>query len=396
MQVHVALLLVVLVVSGCGSQSSRVFNAAAPVSSDVTVWYPVGDVNNFKGPIGLKGLKGRDGSVAWVAATGEYTTPALGFPVQIGDVIYTEGNLLQSGPDRLYAVRATDGHILWQEPLPLQDASNPANFTIAADSTTVLFGDTQSGLYAVDTATGMVRWHVDEPFVGTFIRQIAVGGGVAVALVPGTKDGSARLAVFRENDGKLLWYGPEYQSSAGLSLGVNSRAVYIVSDEATRLSSPELIAYNSGTGDELWHYVIAGGIVAVTDQTVLLGSAYIDNGKSDNIACVDAVTGALRWEAHGNYNQWYELSPSPTAVYVPTTTNPTELAAISMASGAQLWRIEVGNYLPGEVMQEDGVAFAFLEGSQNFFGPSTPNRLVALDAQSGRVYWERDIPDKNS
>ena len=125
----------------------------------VTVWYPVGDVNNVKGLIGLKGLKGRDGSDAWVAATGRYATPALGFPVQIGGVIYTVGNLLQSGPDKLYAVRATDGHILWQEPLPLQDASNPANLTIAADSTTVLLSDAQSGLYAVDTVTGMMRWH---------------------------------------------------------------------------------------------------------------------------------------------------------------------------------------------------------------------------------------------
>ena len=47
-------------------------------------------------------------------------------------------------------------------------------------------------------------------------------------------------------------------------------------------------------------------------------------------------------------------------------------------------------YLPGEVMQEEGVAFAFLEGAQNYFGPSIPNRLVALDAQAGTVYWERD------
>jgi hypothetical protein len=181
MPVHAALLLVVLVSSGCGGQSSSVLNAEAPLSPEVTVWYPVGDFN-VKGPIGLKALRGRDGEDAWVAATGEYATPALGFPVQVGD-------------------------------------------------------------------------------------------------------------------------------------------------------------------------------------------------------------------ANGNYDQWYELSASPTAVYIPTTSNPTGLSAISMADGAQLWRIAVAGYLPGNVVQEDGVAFAFLAGSQNDLGPSIPSRLVAINAHTCRVYWERDIPD---
>jgi hypothetical protein len=51
MPVHAVLLLLVLVVSGCGGQRSSVFNANAPLPPEVTVWYPVGDFN-AKGPIG--------------------------------------------------------------------------------------------------------------------------------------------------------------------------------------------------------------------------------------------------------------------------------------------------------------------------------------------------------
>jgi outer membrane protein assembly factor BamB len=266
---------------------------------------------------------------------------------------------------------------------------------MVADATTVLLGDHQSRLYALDAATGAVRWHVDGPIGATFFPYIALGGGIAAALVPGTKDSSVRLAVYREDIGKLLWSGAEYPSSVRLTVGVNSYAVYIASDEGSP-ASPPLIAYDPHTGKQLWQYVQLGGIAAVTDDTVIIGNAFIANGKTDNIACFDAMTGTLLWEANGNYSQWYELSASTTAIYVPTTSNPTELAAISTATGRQLWSVKVGNYLPGEVIQEDGVAFAFLVGSQNYLGPNTPDRLVALDAQSGRIYWERDLPDDYS
>jgi outer membrane protein assembly factor BamB len=367
----------------------------APVSPDVTVWYRVGDFN-VKGPIGLEALKGRDGSDAWLAATGEFATPAQGFPAQVGSVIYTEGSLAPGGPGKLSAVRATDGHILWQEPLPFPSDSYLAAFTMAADTATVLLTDRHSGLYALDTATGKTRWHVDGPLEGTFIHQLAVGGGVAVALAPGARDGSARLVVYREDNGHLLWYGPEYPTALGLTLGVNAYAVYIVAKEATDPGLSALVAYDTRSGRTLWRDALTGGIVAVTDQTVLLGDPYSengDNGKSNNIVCLDAVSGALKWQANGTYNQWYELSASQTAVYVPTTSNPTAVKAISLATGMTLWHWEVGDYLPGAVMEEDGVAFAFLQGPQNLFGSPIPNRLVALDAQTGKIYWERDLPD---
>lgn len=390
---HALVFLLALLVAGCGGgHTSSVFNSAAPLPPDVTVWYRVGDFNR-QGPIGLKALKGRDGSDAWVAATGEYRTPAEGFPVQVGEVIYTEGSLTQGGPGVLSAVRATDGHILWQVPLPFPNTDHAADLTMAADSTTLLLSDRNSGLYALDTETGKVRWHVDGPGVGTFVRQIAVGDGVAVALAPGTTDGAVRLVAYGEVSGKLLWSGPEYGSSIGLSLGVNSHAVYIVPNDAASSTSSGLIAYDPHTGHELWQVATIGGIVTITDQSVLLGGAYLNNGNKGTIACFDAVTGALTWQAAGNYGQWYELSASQTAVYVPTTSNPTQLSAISLATGKQLWRIDVSGNLPGAVVEEDGVAFAFLGGVQNDLGPNTPSRLAALNAQTGAVYWERDLPD---
>lgn len=393
--IQCVLVILALLIAGCGvGHTSSVFEAAAPVSADVAAWYPSGDFNRHM-PVGLKGLKGRDGTDAWFANTGEYRTPAQGFPVQVGSVIYTEGSLDQGDPGMLSAVRATDGHILWQVPLPFPSGVYAEDLTMAVDSTTMLVTDGNSGLYALDTTTGKVRWHVDGAGVGTSFHQTAVGGGVVAAFVPGTQDGSARLVAYREDTGKLLWQGPEYSSYIGLTLGVNSHAVYIAPNEAASSPSPNaLVAYDARTGHELWRDEVTGGIVEVTDQMVLLGGAYVSSSPSNGtIASFDAVTGALTWQAQGNYNQWYELQVSPTTIYVPTTSNPTGVTAISIATGAQLWRAQFGNYYVGTVQEEQGVAFVLLDSAQNYFSATPPNRLVALNAHTGKVYWERDIPD---
>ncbi len=83
---HVALVVVAGLVVGCGTtHTSSVFHAAAPLRSDITIPYAVGGSNPPTTP-GLTGLKGRDGTNAWHAATGEPNSQAPS-PLEVNGVI---------------------------------------------------------------------------------------------------------------------------------------------------------------------------------------------------------------------------------------------------------------------------------------------------------------------
>ncbi|HEV8194881.1 MAG TPA: PQQ-binding-like beta-propeller repeat protein [Ktedonobacterales bacterium] len=156
------------------------------------------------------------------------------------------------------------------------------------------------------------------------------------------------------------------------------------------LKTQALIAYNLRTGRELWCYVIVGGSVAVTEQSVTLGSTSAGTSTA-GIASFDAVTGILKWEADGPFGQWYDMSHSSTALYVTDGSNHNRLHALSITNGTQLWHANFANDMLGEAVQEQGVVFVFLVGPQHTIGTKMPNRLVTLDAKTARVYWEREI-----
>lgn len=377
----VALVIVAGFMAGCGTIThiSSVFNAAAPVPSDITIPYAVGASNPPTTP-GLTGLRARDGANAWHAATGEPSSQVP--PVEVNGVIYTEGGSVPvslNSPAQVgtvAAVRAADGHILWQTPLPTGSGSDGRDFRIATDGATVLVTDLTAGLYALAAATGAVRWHLNE----LAAWPLAVRDGLAAAVLPDPQGAKTQVAIYREDDGQLLWQRSDFTSGATdevINIGINHTAVYIAGQTA-------LIAYAARTGEQLWRQEMAGGIVGVDDHTLTIG---ILDGR---VACLDAATGSIMWSADGSFGVWNEMLQTPTALYVKDTDNNQHLIALSMTNGAELWRIHFPGYYIGQIAQEQGVVFAILFGSPTDFGPVIPGRLAAVDGLHGTVYWERD------
>jgi outer membrane protein assembly factor BamB len=189
-----------MLLAGCGTEST--FNAAAPHSSDSTIAYAVGACGSTT-TAGLIAFKGRDGTDAWHAATG---APSAQFkPLLVNGVIYTEGGSQQPEKSTFVAVRAADGHTLWQMPVPDRE------FTIASDGTIVLVATSgglgtakAGGVYALTAATGALRWHLDEPATAPF----SVGDGLAIAALANPQRPQGRLAIYQEEDGTPLWQLP--------------------------------------------------------------------------------------------------------------------------------------------------------------------------------------------
>lgn len=254
--------------AGCGTttHASSVFNAPAPLPANITIPYAVGGSNPPTTP-GLIGLRARDGSFAWHVATGESNSQVP--PVAVNGVIYVEGGSVpasQGSVDQtgtVAAVRATDGHILWQAPLPTGSGADDRDFRIASDGITVLVSDPTAGLYALVATTGAVRWHLDVPAMW----PLAVRDGVAVATLPDPEGDTTHVAVYQEDNGQLLWQGEDFSSGnrdAVRTIGINHTAVYLTGQSA-------FIAYAARTGRQLWRQDMAGGIVGVDDHTVTLG-----------------------------------------------------------------------------------------------------------------------------
>ena len=338
--------------SGCGLTS--VFNAPAPLATNSTIPYSVGGSGSITA--GLTALNGRDGNDAWHAATGEPSTHFQ--PIMVNGTIYTEGGSMQASPRTLVAVRASDGHTLWKAPMP-----NP-DFTIASDGVMVLVEAKASGLYALDAVTGALRWRLDEPATD----PVYVKDGVVIATITDAKGQDAHLAVYQEEDGKPLWrltYAPP--------AGINHSAVY-TSD------SNEVLAYAARTGKEMWHSEIAGGMVSVNDQSVLVSG-------SQHVASLDAATGRTRWDVPVEFDGWTGIMQTPTTVY---GAHDDAIIALDAATGIGGMIIAFPDYTVTQITEIQGVIFAMLAG-----GPESgkPARVAALSLTSteAQVYWQRDI-----
>lgn len=346
----VLVILVSILLSGCGLTS--IFNAAAPLSTDVTIPYSVGASSSTAA--GLVGLKGRDGGDAWHTNTGEPSTHFA--PIMANGVIYTEGGSLQLPKGTLLAIRATDGHTLWQAPMPIRD------FSIATDGAIVLVAAKSQGLYALDATNGALRWHLDEPAT----EPLSVKDGVAIATRTDAQGQGAHLAIYQADDGKPLW-----QLTYVPAIGINHTMIYTS-------ASDETLAYAARTGKELWHAEIVGNIAGVNDQTVLLSG-------SQNVASLDAATGRILWNAPVIFDGWQGVIQTSAAIY---GAYQDSLIALKTSDGSQLWQSAIPGYAAVQITEEQSVIFALLSGGAE---SSKPARIVALDGAQGSVYWERDI-----
>jgi outer membrane protein assembly factor BamB len=360
---YVVLVLLIGLLAGCGTAST--FNAAAPLSSDVTIAYSVG-ASGSTTTAGLIAFKGRDGTDAWHTATGEPSTQFK--PLLVNGVIYTEGGSRQAAKGALVAVRAADGHTLWQVPMPDRE------FSIASDGTIVLVAASGGlgtakvgGVYALDATTGALRWHLDEPATA----PVYVGDGLAIASLADPQRPQGRLAIYQEDDGTPLWQLPYVPNV----VGINHTAVYTSDGNVN-----EVLAYAARTGKELWHQEIAGNIVGVSDQTVTLGSA-------QNAACLDATTGSLIWNVDVSLDVWPGIVQTSTALYA---THQDQIVALNTATGDQLWQTEFRGFTILQITQQQGMVFALIAGGSEF---SKSTRIVAVDGSHGTVYWARDIQE---
>jgi outer membrane protein assembly factor BamB len=192
-------------------------------------------------------------------------------PVVAGGIVYV-GELRY-----LRAFNAATGALVWQTTFPVVYAQ--ASTTPAVADGTVYISVLFDGLYALDAATGAVRWSVAGADHGSFGSVAVLKGRVF------TSD-----AAYDAATGALIWSVPKGDSSMAIANGVAYYS-WIARDKTERL-----VARRAASGKFLWHASFGNACCYLgpwsSSPAVANGVVYIGerNGKLD---AFDATTGTL-------------------------------------------------------------------------------------------------------
>lgn len=301
-----------------------------------------------------------DGTIRWqLPVTGCLAAP-LEPPLVVSGVVYVSltghfnGSIGCKPTGWVYALRASDGHILWHVPFsqsvwPTLALTN--GVLIVSNSTDNKYPE-MSWLTGLRASDGKQLWRVTR---ATDKIEFAADGGVVVTKnTAGIRyDSGLKVEAFRASDGTSLWTSavipssdPEYFMNPLLANGM----VYIFS------ASGDLYALRARDGRETWRFQAGKGSIGV--PAIVNGHIYLGIGASLNV--LDAASGAL---VH-SYSVFDPSAASGDPGYIwsaPAVTN----MAIFVSAG-------YFNCPAGFVCH----------------GASLIGKLYALDIATGKLLWQ--------
>ncbi|NOT08124.1 MAG: PQQ-binding-like beta-propeller repeat protein [Gemmatimonadales bacterium] len=250
---------------------------------------------------------------------------------------------------RIVAVDERTGRLRWSvrsgTALPSNTASRPRydyEYFISSPvivGRTVVIGQPDGGVYALDLVTGARRW------------RVTTGGKVHAT--PAVHDG---LVVVGSFDGRV--YGIDLGSGA-------SRWVFRTAGDTIDLVK---------TGYD------RRGIqssAAIADGTIFLGS------RDDGVYALDAATGAARWRA-SHRGSWVVGSPAVDGegrVFVGSSDGRF-VQALEGATGKELWRLRTGASMQASPLRVQDALVVGGYRTDNVTGD-----LTVLEAASGAIRW---------
>ncbi len=318
--------------------------------------------------------------VKWSFPTGEriVSTPAL-----------HDGVLFFGSDDgNLYAVEAASGRERWRVRTGGPVASSPA-----VDGGRVFFGSYDGRFYAVDEKTGGLLWkfatggerrfearglHGLQPKGQTYADPFDVYLS-SPAVAAGTVyfgSGDGHVYALEAASGALRWKvdtGEVVHASPAVADGT-----VFVGNWASRL-----FAFDARTGAERWRFH-AGTDDLIHNQVGFQSSPAVAGGvvyvgcRDSNLYAIDAATGRERWR-FATGASWVVASPAVAGGRVYFATSDSSLVhALDAASGRPLW-------------QQQSTAFHFaspsVAGDTLFLGVLN-GTLEARDVASGALRWD--------
>ncbi len=368
-------------------------SASAPVVS--------GDVAITVGPSGVFGIDLSTGTQRWSVprARGPSTVPAVATVKGEDVVLFTEGS---SGSDsRLRAVSLATQQPVWTAvALGAQSHSG-----VTVDGDTAFVGDDLGHVYAVDVATGSVRWTAT--LVDGVQGPLAVAGGrvyvvpqgrlslnataspsPSVSPTPSPSPGAIgdvnrlSLVALSESTGEQAWVSlfPVGTFFTSLPLPVGQDVYVAVSDGAL---SGQMIAVGAESGGERWTRRGIGPVWQSSSPTVVDGSVYLADARG-GLWKLDASSGDREFDFQFN-EPIRRSSPVVVGNAVVIGLGEGRLAAVDTSTGHQIWESDTGPGLIGGIavsIDEVLASKGGREGGILAFAPDPGGRLIDVVSPS--------------
>lgn len=231
------------------------------------------------------------GAIAWRVSSGERSL--------LGEATYADGRVYAAA-DSARAWDAATGRLLWTTPL-----TGTANRHIGYAAGGLFFIGTDTSVFALDGASGAIRWRVGTGPDWTFSGRVRSVGGTGEEIYVCASEPLA-------------------------SNGWRTRGHVLALDVATGALKWRHTMFYEG------EYNFCLGEPTVANDLVVVGDA-----GGNNVVAVDRMTGALRWRRAGSF-EWVGPFASPEAFgdTLYAASNDRRILALDRESGRVLWQAE--------------------------------------------------------
>jgi outer membrane protein assembly factor BamB len=376
---NLCLLMVVLVLAGCGGGSDTYHQKIGEDAGLAQSAWP-----KFRGDIGNTGHgkgSGASNSLQWGTAAGSADR------VESSPVIGLDGTIYIGADDgKVYAIDGATGAIRWA--VTVQSEGVDSSAAIGVDGT-VYIGAGKS-VVALDPATGAEKWR----FATAGDVESSPTIGPDGTLYVGADD--ARVYALDSRTGALKWYftfPDDSDTDSSPALGADG-TVYIGSDKGT------LYALDGRTGGLKWFFVAVGEISGAPalgpDGTVYVSA--LDSAKTEaRTYALDGTSGIQKWmkslpsDSKASVALGVDGTVYVSGVKLPDAHGVNLRAAVwalDGETGNQKWEslLEVGSQgVSAPSLGADGTVYVHAEKPAALGGIG---KLTALDPLTGRANWE--------
>ncbi len=419
-------------VAGCSSAGSQ--RPTAPLTSSPTAaatkrapaassWPTAGmDLANSRSAVGSSITAANVSRLkpAWTRPLPAATTLSTA-PLVVGGTVY-----LQAGLGQVYAVDRATGRLRWATKAT---GLNIGPYGVAVDGDRLFALDGSTGIVALRRSDGRRLWATritTTKTLGVDIQPIVADGLVIASSVPvsigGIFHGGDRGTIYAldEATGKVrwtfdtvngpLWGHPEINSGGGawyspavdvkrglVYAGTGNPAPFVGTAEfpngssrpGANLYTDSLIALDLHTGALRWYFQVTPHDIFDRDQVHALmadlpsgGQVTVSAGKSGVVVGLDPDHGTVLWRTSIGQHHNDDL----TALTGPTSVTPGTYGGVLTPPATSDGIVYLATLNAPSTLRPDQTAYF---GS---FLKTQPGDVVALDAATGRQLWSTRVP----
>src|SRR5258708_27599557 len=245
-------------------------------------------------------------------------------PLVANGIVYATSFGGQSGPAAVYALRASDGNLLWR-----YSSDGYSYLSLSTANRSVAYIDSQDGISAVNASNGTLLWH-HATQGSAYWGPLEVNGIVYAG--SSTNSWPSILYALRASDGTLLW---QYTANNFIATPtVANGVVYAASNDGV------LAALRASDGYQFWKQTLdvnlfqppqlVNGVLYATATKIIAPPA----ARAANPLQQTMALGALLWN---------KLQNAPAEPKIPHKQGASSVYAERPSDGTILWHLSLGH-----------------------------------------------------